>query len=230
MVLDRSKLTGARETTVRRTNSDVAAELFLRVIDGLRLGHKLIHPLRLKRGTFEIVGKTRVKLLGADAVLWDLCAPLDPELRPYDIWVGGQDDGHPEDGYDLFVGWPDEAKQQELLGKRSESAHMGEICDAFTAGLTAIGKRVKQVLAAVQGTCEARSTDGWKWASVMELAPLRDFAYPVEHPKHGGPALQAEWLGPAAAQVFAALAADKPVLRSRDHKGGRCYHDIALTW
>ncbi|MBY0359735.1 MAG: hypothetical protein K2W82_17165 [Candidatus Obscuribacterales bacterium] len=235
MALDRSKLTKPAQADTGAQQRSAADSCFVEVIDGLRLAHQQTRCLRMVSGdgSFTPEGRTQVTLHGAALLLWKLCQPLAPQLWAFREWVGSQDSGCQETGYYMLVNWPDEAKRQELLQKQAGDAHIRKICDAFTAGLAAVDKRAEATLAAVQEVCETRAREEWSWASVMVLAPGKDFAYPSDYPEHGGSGLKPEWLGPAAAKVFAALAADdKPRLRARNQHAGdtKSYYDIVLDF
>lgn len=233
-MLDRSKLLKAAKEDPGIQQRSAADNRFVEVIDGLRLAYQQVRCLRMVSGdgSFTAKGRTQVTLHGAALLLWGLCKPLAPQLWAFREWVGSQDSGRHETGYYMLVNWPDEAKRQELLEKQAGNAQIREICAAFTAGLAVAERRVETTLKAVQGVCEKRAAEDWTWASVMELAPGKDFAYPSDYPEHGGPGLQPEWLGPAAAKVFAALAEDKPRLRHRNEHAGdtKSYYDIVLDF
>lgn len=229
-MLDRSKLRSQSAASTEQHLQALGQEQFLRVTDGLRLGHQQIQVMRLTAGTgYTAVGTTRVQLLGVAEVVWRLCQPLSPSLVAFSKWVGGREDGHNETGYDLLVSFPNAEVREALLATIDPPPTTIEICCAFTAGLARAEQTARTVLAEVAEKCDAASRGHKTSAAVMTLVPREDFSYPADHPAYGGPNLKPEWLGPAAAQVFKELASDEPTLVPRG-KGPDTYYDIVLSW
>lgn len=229
-MIDRSKLEQKTQASQADQTAVAAKKHFARALDGLASGSKRTELLKLTEGdgNYTTIGGNRVQLNGISAAVWKLLEPLAPALYAYSEWVGGREDGHNESGFILAFDWPSDEKQTELEAKRAD-AHIAEICDVIASAKTAIEARVKQVLAEAQSKCETAAGASKNWASVMMLKPRLDFAYPAGHPKYGDPKLQTEWLGAAAAKVFAALADDKPQLVARG-TGIETYYDIVVRW
>ncbi len=211
---------------------EAAHQHFERALVGLRQGRKQTRVMRMRLDPIFCSEKQlEVTLAGVAHRVFEMCAQLEPELLSWTNWVGSREEGSRESGFDIVFSWPKADRQQELINNTEANGEIArKISMAMKDGLASVQQRVARIQSDALEKCSKRAKACHSSASIMDLEPYLDFAYPKESPEHVEMELTPECLGPVAATIFAAYAEGKPILQSRGNLGRYSWHDLIVHW